>query len=78
MRREDETRGWRFPGKTGSDVCLGRVGGRPHNLVERPQINNEVSIITTLPGYKKTATAGFWRQIPKMAFFILNLQATVA
>jgi len=40
MRREDETRGWRFPGKTGSDVCLGRVGGRPHNLVERPQINN--------------------------------------
>jgi hypothetical protein len=29
-----------FPGKTGSDVCLGRVGGRPHNLVERPQINN--------------------------------------
>jgi len=42
MRREDETRGWRFPGKTGSDVCLGRVGGRPHNLVERPQINNYV------------------------------------
>jgi len=40
MRREDETRGWRFTGKTGSDVCLGRVGGRPHNLVERPQINN--------------------------------------
>ena len=25
---------------TGSDVCLGRVGGRLHNLVERPQINN--------------------------------------
>jgi len=25
--------------ETGSDVCLGRVGGRPHNLVERPQIN---------------------------------------
>jgi len=49
MRREDETRGWRFPGKTGSDVCLGRVGGRPHNLVERPQINNEKSESILLP-----------------------------
>jgi hypothetical protein len=49
MRREDETRGWRFPGKTGSDVCLGRVGGRPHNLVERPQINNG-TVLLLLPG----------------------------
>ena len=30
MRREDETRGWRFPGKTGLDVCLGRVGVADH------------------------------------------------
>ena len=47
MRREDETRVWRFPGKTGSDVCLGRVGGRPPNLVERPQINKTTG---TRPG----------------------------
>jgi hypothetical protein len=54
MRREDETRGWRFPGKTGSDVCLGRVGGRPHNLVERPQITNTFSYIYRyrIPGHK--------------------------
>jgi hypothetical protein len=47
--REDETRGWRFPGKTGSDVCLGRVGGRPHNIVKRPQINNG-TVLLLLPG----------------------------
>jgi hypothetical protein len=25
--------------EAGSEVCLGRVGGGPHNLVKRPQIN---------------------------------------
>jgi hypothetical protein len=39
MRREGGTRDWRFPGNWIRRLCLGRVGGRPHNLVERPQIN---------------------------------------
>ena len=43
VRREGETRDWRFPGNWIRRLSLGRVGsgsGRPHNLVERPQINN--------------------------------------
>jgi hypothetical protein len=41
MRREWGERVIGVSRGTGSDVCLGRVGGRPHNLVERSQINNE-------------------------------------
>ena len=35
---------------TGSDVCLGQVGGRAHNLVERSQINNIAPLLQTDTG----------------------------